>query len=201
MKTGSMVGATVALALLLTLLLVYQASQGTTGNGGSMSGITSLFRNAMPMTLTSPAFSANGTIPSKYTCDGNSVSIPLAWSGAPAATKSYALIMDDPDIPESVKASRGIDVFDHWVLYNIPSDTTKIFEGQQAGAVGVNGAGTTAYVGPCPPDGEHRYFFYLFALDTTLDFITVPNKQQLIDAMQGHVVGQAQLIGRYTKAK
>jgi Raf kinase inhibitor-like YbhB/YbcL family protein len=199
MKTGSMVGVTVALALLLGLLLLMQASQRNSGTDGSMSGISALFSNAMPMTLTSPAFAPNGSIPQKYACDGAGVSLPLSWSGAPNNTKSYALVMDDPDIPESVKVARGIDVFDHWVVYNISPDTTKFFDGQPVGIAGLNGAGVEGYAAPCPPDGEHRYFIYLFALDTTLSFDSPPTKQQLLDAMQGHVIGKAELIGRYAK--
>ena len=158
----------------------------------------------MTFTLTSAAFAANGAIPAKYTCEGADTSPPLEWSGAPNGTKSFALIVDDPDAPDPAKPQR---VYVHWVLYNIPGSTTKLAEnaaktGLPSGAVqGSNDWRKQTYGGPCPPIGRHRYFFKLSALDTELKGLNNPNKVQLEKAMQGHVVGNAQLIGTYQKAK
>ena len=156
----------------------------------------------MTFNLTSPAFAANGSIPAKYTCEGADISPPLEWSGAPSGTRSVALIVDDPDAPDPAKPQR---VYVHWVVYNIPASTTKLPEnaaksGLPSGAVqGTNDWGKQTYGGPCPPIGRHRYFFKLCALDTQLKELSNPNKAQLEKAMQGHVVGKAELIGTYQK--
>jgi Raf kinase inhibitor-like YbhB/YbcL family protein len=158
----------------------------------------------MTFTLSSPAFAPNGSIPSKYTCEGADTSPPLEWSGAPSGTKSFALIVDDPDAPDPAKPQR---VYVHWVVFNISASTTKLPEnaaksGLPSGAVqGSNDWGKQTYGGPCPPIGRHRYFFKLYALDTQLTGLNKPNKAQLEKAMQGHIVGNAQLIGTYEKAK
>src|SRR3989344_6680698 len=111
------------------------------------------------MKLTSPAFEANGKIPSKYTCDGGNISIPLTFEDVLKNAKSLVLIMDDPDIPEVAKRNFNIDVWDHWVVFNIPASTTRIKEGKMpAGVLGKNTRGNNTYGGPCPPDREHRYF-------------------------------------------
>lgn len=166
------------------------------------SSVTNTHSTAMALTLTSSAFGANGLIPAKYSCDGENVNPPLSWSGVPSGTKSYALIMDDPDIPDSVKQARGIEVFDHWVVYNIPVDVTSISAAAPPpGNQGLNGAGEPSYRGPCPPDGEHRYFFYLYALDTTLPSISPLTKQQVLDAMRGHILAEGQLMARYDKQR
>ncbi len=154
--------------------------------------------------LSSPAFAANGSIPSKYTCEGGDISPPLEWSGAPSDTKSFALIMDDPDAPDPAKPQR---VYVHWVVYNIPASTTKLPEnaaksGLPSGALqGTNDWGKQTYGGPCPPIGRHRYFFKLYALDTELEGLHNPTKAQLEKAMEEHLVGDAELIGTYQKAK
>jgi len=158
----------------------------------------------MTFNLTSPAFAANGSIPSKYTCEGADISPPLEWSGAPSSTKSFALITDDPDAPDPAKPQR---VYVHWVVYNIPASTAKFSEnasksGLPSGAVqGSNDFGKQTFGGPCPPIGRHRYFFKLYALDTELTGLKNPNKAQVEKAMQGHIVGNAQLIGTYQKTK
>jgi Raf kinase inhibitor-like YbhB/YbcL family protein len=158
----------------------------------------------MTYSLSSPAFAPNGSIPTKYTCEGANISPPLEWSGAPANTKSFALIVEDPDAPDPAKPTR---VVSHWVAYNIPATTTKLAEnaskaGMPAGsAQGSNERGDPAYMGPCPPIGRHRYFFKLFALDTVLTGLTNPKKADLQKAMQGHIVGTAELIGTYQKSK
>ena len=156
----------------------------------------------MTFNLTSPAFAANGSIPAKYTCEGADICPPLEWSGAPSGTRSFAFIVDDPDAPDPAKPQR---VYVHWVVYNIPASTTKLPEnaaksGLPSGAgQGTNDWGKQTYGGPCPPIGRHRYFFKLYALDTELKGLSNPNKAQLEKAMQGHVIGKAELIGTYQK--
>jgi Raf kinase inhibitor-like YbhB/YbcL family protein len=154
------------------------------------------------MKITSPAFAHNGEIPQKYTCEGSDVSPPLAWSGVPANAKSLALIVDDPDAPDPKAPQR---TWVHWVLYNIPVTVTGLEEGVKSlppGTLeGTNDWGRTGYGGPCPPIGRHRYFFKLYALDTTLPDLRKPNKAVLESAMKGYVLGQAELIGTYQKKK
>jgi Raf kinase inhibitor-like YbhB/YbcL family protein len=152
--------------------------------------------------LTSPAFMQDGNIPSKYTCDGSNVSPPLAWSGAPAATKSFALIVTDPDAPDP-KAPQTTWV--HWVLYDIPAGVMGLREavppkGLPKGArEGASDWGTTGYGGPCPPIGRHRYIHTLYALDITLGDLGKPNRPKLLAAMEGHVLQMTQLIGTFEK--
>jgi Raf kinase inhibitor-like YbhB/YbcL family protein len=159
----------------------------------------------MTYNLTSTAFEANGSMPAKYTCEGANISPPLTWAGAPpAVTKSFALIVEDPDAPDPAKPTR---VVSHWVAYNIPVATTHLGEsaskkGMPAGsAQGLNEGKKVGYTGPCPPIGRHRYFFKLFALDTVLAGLNSPAKADLEKAIQGHVVGTAELIGTYQKTK
>jgi Raf kinase inhibitor-like YbhB/YbcL family protein len=162
--------------------------------------------NTAPMTLNlaSSAFTPNGSIPTKYTCEGAGFSPPLVWSGAGVSTKSFALIVEDPDAPDPGKPTR---VVSHWVAYNIPAGTTSLVEnasktGMPAGSAhGSNERGTPGYMGPCPPIGRHRYFFKLFALDTVLQGLNNPKKADLEKAIQGHVVGTGELIGTYQKTK
>jgi Raf kinase inhibitor-like YbhB/YbcL family protein len=149
------------------------------------------------MKLTSSAFQNNGLIPSVFTCDGSNYNPPLSFSDIPAEAVSLTLIMDDPDVPKDLLPS---GVFDHWAVFNIPPATTGAAENSPlAGIVGNNGAGKAKYTGPCPPDREHRYFFRLYALDTLLDLPTGATKAQILAAMQGHIIGQAELIGRYNR--
>lgn len=150
------------------------------------------------MELKSTAFSEGGMIPGKYTCDGPDVSPPLAWDNAPSGTKSYALICDDPDAP--------VGTWVHWVYYDIPP-TTKGFpenvaktEGPASGGQqGVNDFRKVGYGGPCPPGGTHRYFFKLYALDSMLKLPGGTTKPKLLKAMEGHILGQAQLMGKYKR--
>ncbi|MDO8562112.1 MAG: YbhB/YbcL family Raf kinase inhibitor-like protein [bacterium] len=156
---------------------------------------------ATNLSITSTAFEENGGIPSKYTCDvSGAVSPPLAFSGVPEGAKSLALIMDDPDVPKALKPD---GVFDHWVLFNISPDTKGIDEGGFAGTAGANGAGKNAYAGPCPPPQyepkEHRYVFALYALDAMLPLKEGASKQEVLKAMEGHVIEKVQLIGRYSR--
>lgn len=107
--------------------------------------------------------------------------------------------MDDPDIPDSVKEARGIEKFDHWALYNIPPETMLIPEGVSVGTQGMTSRGGGAYVGPCPPDREHRYFFRLYALSGTLNFVKIPTLDEIEIAAQGMEIGRATLMGRYER--
>ena len=155
----------------------------------------------MAMTLTSPAFQEGGRIPSKYSCEGDDISPPLVWDGAPKDTKSFVLIVDDPDAPDP-KAPRLVWV--HWVVYNIPPDTKSLPEdagGTQFAqdiTIGVNDFNKTSYGGPCPPVGRHRYFHKLYALDITLD-LRKATKAELEQAMKGHVLASTELVGTYQK--
>jgi len=146
------------------------------------------------MQISSTAFADGGSIPSKYTCDGGDVSPQLAFVGVPREVKSLVLIVDDPDAP------RG--TFDHWIVWNIPPNTTSVAEGQEPkGIGGRNGFGKTTYGGPCPPSGEHRYFFKLYALDTMVNLPASAAKADVEKAMGGHTLATAQLMGRYKRGK
>jgi Raf kinase inhibitor-like YbhB/YbcL family protein len=146
--------------------------------------------------LTSTAFEDGGTIPKLYTCDGSNFSPPLAWSGVTTDTKTLAIICEDPDAP------RGTWV--HWVLYNIPAGVASLPAGLPLDRVlkvgasqGTNDFQKVGYGGPCPPKGTHRYNFRIYALNCTLELRPGATKQNLQKAMEGHVVGQGQLIGKY----
>lgn len=156
--------------------------------------------NSTNMQISSPAFNNNEMIPDKYTCDGENVNPPLLFNGIPINAQSLILIMDDPDIPDFVKQNMGIEVFDHWLVYNIPTTTKEIKENSTPpGTVGANSKGENNYTGPCPPDGQHRYLFKLYALDKILDLPEGSNKKQVESAMQGHIISQAELIGLYAR--
>lgn len=152
------------------------------------------------ITLTSPAFPDNGIIPSQYTCDGENSNPPLQWSGTiPPLAKSFVLIMEDPDVPKSVRSDQ---MFDHWVVFNIPKTVKQIDEASAPpGVQGANTRGDAKYTGPCPPDKEHRYFFKLSMLDIMIDLPEGATKAQVLKAMSGHIIAQGQLIGRYNRAE
>lgn len=154
----------------------------------------------MPLKLTSTAFDHGGEIPSKYACEGQDISPPLAWSGVPPNAKSLALIVDDPDAPDPA-APRMTWV--HWVLYNIPPNASSLPEAAKqlpAGTLsGLNDWKRYGYGGPCPPIGRHRYFHKLYALDTVLPDLGRPSKANLEAQMKGHVIAQAELVGTYQK--
>ena len=158
----------------------------------------------MTLKITSPAFSDGGTIPTKHTCQGDDVSWALSWSGAPEGTKSLVLIVDDPDAPDPAAPKR---TYVHWVLYNLPPDSSGLPEAVAADALppgtenGKNDWGRTGFGGPCPPIGVHRYFNKLYALDTVLTGLNEPTKAEVEAAMQGHVLAQAQVIGTYKKVE
>ncbi len=142
--------------------------------------------------LTSDAFGHEGVIPKKFSCDGQNISPRLQWSGTPSNTKSFALIMDDPDAP--------IGTFTHWVAFDIVATQTEIREGASVGQNGKNSAGRTGYTGPCPPSGTHRYFFTLYALDLqTLGLNEGATRNDVEKAMSGHILAQAQLMGKYSR--
>lgn len=143
------------------------------------------------MRLTSPAFVHDGYIPSRFTCEGMDVSPELLIEGTPEGTKEIALIVDDPDAP--------MGIWVHWVVFNIPSDTSKIEEGAVPGKQGVNDFGRLNYGGPCPPSGTHRYFFKVYALDVKLELEEGVTKEALKEAMEDHIIDKAILVGLYKK--
>ncbi len=158
----------------------------------------------MPLVMTSSAFMHQGEIPALYTCEGEDISPALAWSGAPAGTKSFVLIVDDPDAPDPAAPKM---VWVHWILYNIPPTSSGLPEGVKGTGLpkgafdGLNDWKRTGYGGPCPPIGRHRYFHKLYALDAVLPDLKRPTKAQMEKAMQGHILAKAELIGTYQKKK
>jgi Raf kinase inhibitor-like YbhB/YbcL family protein len=154
----------------------------------------------MPLELTSDAFTNGQSIPSKYACTGRNVSPALAWNEPPSGTQSFALIMDDPDAP--------MGTWVHWVLFNIPADTRSLEEDLQITGknvdpkmidVGKNSYGNTRYDGPCPPSGMHRYYFKLYALDSTINLLPGATKEQVLKEMEGHILSQSELMGTFSK--
>jgi len=155
-------------------------------------------RTKMDFKIASTSFRNGDLIPAKYTCDGVNISPPLNWQAHPQGAKTFALINDDPDAP----AGDWV----HWIVYNIPAGTAELKEAASSKKLlpaesmeGKNDFGKSAYGGPCPPSGTHRYFFKLYALDTALSFQGNPNKKMLLDAMKGHILAQATLIGKYKR--
>lgn len=142
------------------------------------------------MNITSPAFEHNQIIPRKYTCQGEDINPPLAISDIPEGTQTLALIVDDPDAP--------MGTWVHWVVFNI-SPTNEIKENSVPGEQASNNFGQIEYGGPCPPGGTHRYFFKLYALDTSIEFKTGMTKKDIEKAMTGHILSNAELIGLYKK--
>jgi Raf kinase inhibitor-like YbhB/YbcL family protein len=147
----------------------------------------------MSVQLTSDAFANGQSIPAKYTCKGKNISPALVWTEPPAGTESLALIMDDPDAPGGTWV--------HWVLFNIPASARNLQEDLPASgmSVGKNSWGDMRYGGPCPPSDTHRYFFKLYALDTSLSLSPGVTKEQLLKAMQGHILAQGELMGTFSK--
>lgn len=181
-------GLCLCLPVLLVVLCSCQSNEGATAKGDKK----------VEIKLTSTAFEEGGAIPRKHTRDGEDVSPPLSWTSAPEGTKSLALICDDPDAP------RGTWV--HWVIFNIPPTAHELQEHMPAQKTLANGArqGTndfpkTGYGGPAPPSGTHRYYFKLYALDTMLALEAGARKPELEKAMQGHILAQSQLMGRYAR--
>ncbi|MEJ2728033.1 MAG: YbhB/YbcL family Raf kinase inhibitor-like protein [Deltaproteobacteria bacterium] len=152
----------------------------------------------MTLEITSSAFSEGEMIPTRFTCDGPDVSPDLTWSGVPGNAQSLSLICDDPDAP--------VGTWVHWVLFNIPASTGGLPGEISPDATLENGArhgtndfGRLGYGGPCPPGGTHRYFFKLYALDTELDLESGITKARLLEAMEGHILAEAQLMGKYSR--
>ena len=152
----------------------------------------------MQFKLTSPAFEEEGMIPKKYTCDAEDISPPLTWESVPEGTKSLAIICDDPDAP--------VGTWVHWVLFNLPPDTKKLIEEvsttetlENGAKQGTNDFGNIGYGGPCPPGGTHRYFFKLYAMDIMLNLEAGIKKTDLLNAMEGHIIFETQLMGKYTR--
>jgi Raf kinase inhibitor-like YbhB/YbcL family protein len=151
------------------------------------------------LSLSSTAFKEGDRIPIKYTCDEQDISPPLAWNEPPQKTQTYALIVDDPDAPSGI--------FTHWILFNLPANVCQISEGippqmqlQDGTIQGKNDFGRTGYSGPCPPSGPaHRYRFILYALDNKLDLNSSATKEQLLNAIRGHIIAESQLIGTYQR--
>lgn len=149
--------------------------------------------------LTSPAFSSEGNIPRQFTCQGQDVSPELTWKNAPTGTKAFALIVHDPDAPRA-------GGFTHWVVYNLPATVHQLTQAYYSkikalalGQQGQNDFGKLGYGGPCPPSGTHRYYFYLYALDAELKLQPGASKDDVESAMKGHVLGKAELMGKYRK--
>jgi Raf kinase inhibitor-like YbhB/YbcL family protein len=187
--------------LLLSLLPPAARAQGKAGDAAPA---TEKGDAKMAMTLSSKSFEPKAMIPARHTCEGKDVSPPLAWTGLPQQTRSLALIVDDPDAPDP-KAPRTTWV--HWVLYDIPADSSGLPEGvadkdlPQGTRIGINDFKRAAYGGPCPPIGRHRYYFKLYALDTVLPDLKTPTKAALEKAMQGHILGETELMGTYEKGQ
>lgn len=158
----------------------------------------------MTMVISSPSFAPGGAIPRVHTCEGEDTSPALVWTGVPAGTRSLALIVDDPDAPDPAHPRM---TYVHWVLYNLPPTCAGLAEGVTPEALpagtreGLNDWRRTGYGGPCPPIGTHRYFHKLYALDTVLPDLATPTKADVVQAMDGHVLAQAELIGTYRQAR
>ena len=158
----------------------------------------------MALEIRSAAFGDGGEIPVRHTCEGDDLSPPLSFDGVPGGARTLALVVDDPDAPDPA-APRMTWV--HWVLYGIPASTRGLAEGIRRDALpagtleGLNDWKRTGYGGPCPPVGRHRYFFKLYALDAAPADLGTPTKAKLLDAMKGHVLAEAQLVGTYEKKR
>lgn len=178
------------LAVFFILFFAVQsyAQPGSENSGGAV----------MEIKITSSAFKDGAMIPKRYTCDGENISPPLAWSGLPEGSKSVAIISDDPDAP--------VGIWVHWVIFNIPPDIKGLPEAVPAGETlengarqGINDSRKIGYDGPCPPGGTHRYYFKIYALDKELELGAGATKRELLKAMEGHVLGEGQLMGRYKR--
>lgn len=152
----------------------------------------------MDIEITSTAFDEGGMIPVKYTCDGPDMSPPLAWRSVPETTVSIALVCDDPDAP--------MGIWVHWVLFNLPPEIKELLENlppkeilSNGAKQGMNDSRSIGYSGPCPPGGTHRYYFKVYALDTKLDLEPGVDKKELLEAMEGHILAEGQLMGRYQR--
>jgi Raf kinase inhibitor-like YbhB/YbcL family protein len=156
----------------------------------------------MTLKLGSPAFESEHPIPSRHTCDGDNLSPPLSWDDIPEGTQTLALLVEDPDAPDPLAPTR---IFAHWIVYNIPPDASGLPENADASGLprgaraGKNDFGQQRWGGPCPPVGRHRYFFKLYALDSPLPTAKPLSRTGLLDCVEGHVLGYAELMGTYQK--
>lgn len=184
--------------LFMAFLLICSWQNVCVGQKESQTQATTKRPKKMEIKITSPAFENGGMIPAKYTCDGINVSPPLAWGSIPEGTKSLALISDDPDAPTGTWV--------HWVIYNLPADIKGLPENipplkelEHGAKQGITDFRRIGYGGPCPPSGTHRYYFKIYALDIMLDLEAGATKKQLLKAMEGHILAQGQLMGRYKR--
>jgi len=190
--------------LLLLLFPGVLLAGGPEGASPAHGGGATRGGHAMKLSIRSPAFAHNASIPPRYTCDGEDVSPPLAWSGAGSEARSLVLIVDDPDAPDPAAPTT---TWVHWVLYNLPPQSDGLPEAVTEGELppgtlqGVNDWGRSGYGGPCPPVGRHRYFFKLYSLDTVLPDLGRPTKARLLEAMEGHVLDHAELVGTYQRQR
>ena len=198
--------------LIVVIGAIYAFSRKSTESINSPTS-TSLSQESMSTTLvlTSPDFGSGGSIPSKFTCDGEQLNPALSVSGVPEGAKSLVLIMDDPDVPKQLRPDC---IFDHWILFNLPALPSGQAGGRQVflvergkvpegAVVGSNSTGKSTYIGPCPPreyePSRHRYFFRLYVLDAMLPLETGATKAEVLKAMKGHVIGEAELMGTYKR--
>lgn len=184
-----------------TTAVVFVAALAVAGCGGSGSETKSsgpLAPNAAPLAVTSSAFAANGEIPTAYTCEGDGDSPPLQWGDAPEGTRSFVVIVDDPDAPDPAKPER---VYLHWLVYDIPAGVHALAgDALPEGArVGKNDAGDDEWTPPCPPTGRHRYFHRVYALDKVLGDLDEPDRAMLEAAMKDHVLASGHVVGTYAK--
>jgi Raf kinase inhibitor-like YbhB/YbcL family protein len=193
-STSNRTGVVHLMLLLLPLLLISCSDN----NEKSAAEMEIQEETIMTLQISSPAFEDGAAIPQKYSCDGDDMSPAVYWSELPDQTESIALIMDDPDAP--------VGTWVHWVLYDLPGNRTEIPENApksdqlpSGGTQGSNSWGRSGYGGPCPPGGTHRYFFKLYALDALLDLASGATKEELLQAMEGHILDQGQLMGTYTR--
>lgn len=187
-RGGDMLFRMMTLGLTTLSLMLYVLGAGAETKGGRV----------MKIKVESTAFNEGGMIPKKYACDGQDLSPPISWSGIPDAAKSIALIADDPDAP--------MGTWVHWVVYNLPANITGLPEGvppqktiTNNGRQGTNDFRRIGYGGPCPPGGTHRYFFKVYALDIEVNLDAGATKAQLLKAMEGHLLAEGELMGRYQR--
>lgn len=184
-------------ALLITFIFI-GSCQGKGGSNETVSDNKKIGERRMDINITSQSFAEGDMIPKRYTCDGENVSPPLAWTLPPIGMKSYALICDDPDAP--------MGTWVHWVLFNLPADSKELHENippqeilENGAKHGINDFRKIGYGGPCPPSGTHRYYFKMYALDIELDLESGITKQQLLQAMKGHILAEGKLMGKYKR--
>ena len=182
------------LTLVFLVVILYPLIVGSK-QGGEIKSFdkTAKIKHMKQLSITSPAFGEKGKIPPKYTCDGEDVNPPLVFENVPDDAQSLTLIVEDPDAPGKTWV--------HWVVFNISPHTTTVGEDSipQNGIETVTDFGQQGYGGPCPPTGTHRYYFKLYALDTTLDITEDVTREEIDHAMEGHILDKSELIGLYSR--